>query len=122
MKIPGCFLSLSLLFLMAGSSAQNTRRQHTFMVGSAAKGAASAHLVISPYLNQQLAKFRIVHMPFEAARLSPHERELVEKLVDASKYLEDIYWRQSDPEALDLYQSLEGSNDPRDIGLRRYLW
>ena len=42
--------------------------------------------------------------------------------MEASQYLESIYWRQIDPEALALYQSLEDSKNPRDIQLRRYLW
>jgi Peptidase family M49 len=46
----------------------------------------------------------------------------VGKLVEACQYLESIYWRQIDPEALALYQSLEGSKNSRDIQLRRYLW
>ena len=31
---------------------------------------------------------------------------MVEKLVDASRYLEEIFWRQIDPDGLVLYQSL----------------
>jgi len=46
---------------------------------------------------------------------------MVEKLVEACHFLESIYWRQVDPEALALYLSLEGSKNPRDIRLRRYL-
>jgi len=42
--------------------------------------------------------------------------------VEACQYLESIYWRQIDPEALALYQSLERSTSPRDVLLRRYLW
>ncbi len=97
-------------------------KSKTFMTGSAAKGAESAHLDVAPDLAQRLARFRRVEMPSYMAGLSPRERKLVEKLVDASRYLEDIYWRQSDPEALHLYQSLEGSKNPKDIELRRYLW
>jgi hypothetical protein len=46
---------------------------------------------------------------------------MVEKLVDASRYLEEIYWRQSDPDALMLYESLSGSTNAKDEKLRRYL-
>ena len=61
-------------------------------------------------------------MPFETAGLSAREQQLVHKLVEACGYLESIYWRQSDPEALTLYQSLASSRNRRDIELRRYLW
>jgi len=60
-------------------------------------------------------------MPFHSAGLTARERRLVEKLVDASQYLEDIFWRQSDPDGLTLYQSLKGSTDAKDIELRHYL-
>jgi hypothetical protein len=92
------------------------------MYGSAARGADSAGLEIAPDLAQRLARFRQVRMPFHSAGLTVREREMVEKLVDASRYLEEIYWRQSDPEALTLFQSLVGSRNPRDVELRRYLW
>ena len=92
------------------------------MVGSAARGGASAGLQVAPDLSQRLAKFRVVRMPFHSAGLSARERQMVDKLVEASGYLEDIYWRQSDPEALNLYLSLAGSKNPKDVELRRYLW
>ena len=38
------------------------------------------------------------------------------------RYLEDIYWRQNDPEALTLYQSLAHSTSEKDQQLRHYLW
>ncbi len=90
--------------------------------GTAATEAAAHNLQVAPDLGQRLAKFRRVQMPFHAAGLTERERKMVEKLVDASRYLEEIFWRQSDPEALTLYESLAGSKDPRDEQLRRYLW
>jgi len=92
------------------------------MTGSAAKGAASAGMQVAPDLDQRLARFRRVRMPFQSAGLNAREQKLVNKLVDASRYLEEIFWRQVDPEALTLYQSLAGSKSPRDQKLRRYLW
>lgn len=92
------------------------------MTGSAARGAHSAGLKIAPDLNAQLAKFKRVQMPLDAKNLSARERQLVQKLVQACGYLENIFWRQSDPEALTLYQSLANSQSQRDVNLRRYLW
>jgi hypothetical protein len=92
------------------------------MTGSAAKGAESAGLKVVPDIAERVAKFRRVQMPFRSAGLSVRERKMVEKLVEACRSLEDIFWRQSDPEALTLYQSLAGSKNPRDMELRRYLW
>jgi hypothetical protein len=61
-------------------------------------------------------------MPFHNGDYSAREQQLVAKLVDACLYLEDIYWRQVDPEGLELYLSLAKSSDPKTIELRRYLW
>lgn len=60
-------------------------------------------------------------MPFRSEGLSAREQALVKKLVEASQYLEDIYWRQSDQEGLALLGSLEGKNVPEDVALRRLL-
>lgn len=72
-------------------------------------------------LDRILAKWRPVKMPFDSKGLSARERRMVEKLVEASRYLEDIYWRQSDPEGLKLYKSLESSRKPLDRKARRLL-
>ena len=45
-------------------------------------------------------------MPWQSAGLGARERQLVEKLVEACRQLESIYWRQSDPQALALYKAL----------------
>ena len=66
-------------------------------------------------LDQRLAKWQTVKMPFNSSGLSSRERQMVEKLVEASQYLDQIFWRQSDPEGLALYKS---SQDPK---LRRLL-
>ena len=92
------------------------------MVGSTAKGPETADLQVAADLDQRLAKFRRMDMPFHSAGLTARERQLVEKLVDACRYLEEIYWRQSDPDGLMLYQSLAGSTSPKDVKLRHYLW
>jgi hypothetical protein len=78
-------------------------------------------LRVAPDLTQRLAKFRQVQMPFHSTGLTTNEKKMVEKLVDASRYLGDIFWRQNDPEALDLYQSLATSDKPSDQTLRHYL-
>ena len=61
-------------------------------------------------LDARLARFRQVQMPFHSDRLSVRERRLVEKLVEACQHLELIFWEQSDPDALSLY---ERSTDPK---------
>ena len=91
------------------------------MTGTAARGAASAGMGVATDIDQRLAKWRVVRMPFRTAGLTQKEIKMVNKLVDACQYLESIYWRQSDPEALTLYQSLASSTSPRDVKVRRLL-
>src|SRR5438128_1046205 len=111
-----------LLFLISMSTPISAQKKPRFMTGSAAKGAQSAGMKVASDLDTRVNKFREVRMPFDSASLSVRERKLVEKLVEACHYLENIFWRQSDPEALTLYQSLAGSKNPGDLKLRRYLW
>jgi hypothetical protein len=72
-------------------------------------------------LAARLARFKPIHMPFHSEGLAPREIQLVHKLVEASNYIEQIYWRQSDPEGLKLYLSLAKSTRPPDAKLRRFL-
>ena len=80
-----------------------------------------ANLIVAKDLPVQLAKFRQVHMAFDAQALSSRERQLVEKLVEASRYLGEVYWEQSDPGALVIYRDLKSDHSPAAEQLRRFL-
>ena len=99
-----------------------SQEKSKLMTGSAAKPAQPVSVKVAPDLAKRLAKFRSVEMPLRGTQLTANERKMVDQLVEACHYLEGIFWRQMDPEALALYQSLAGSTNPRDIQLRRYLW
>ena len=79
-------------------------------------------LKVVPDIAQRVAKFKPVEMPFNAQGLTPRERQLVDKLVEANHSIEAIYWRQNDPEALTLYQQLAGSKEERDQLVRKYIF
>ncbi len=113
---------LVLVFLLLMPSFASAQQKKRVMTGSAAKSGAAANLKVAADLSQRLAKFRRVPMPFPGAGPNSREQQLVHKLVEACGYLESIYWRQSDPEGLTLYQSLASSRNRRDVELRRYLW
>src|ERR1700686_688485 len=113
---------LVLVFLLVMPSFGAEQRKKKVRTGSAAKSGAPANLKVAADLEQRLARFRRVQMPFRTAGLSAREQQLVHKLVEACGYLESIYWRQSDPEGLTLYQSLASARNRRDVELRRYLW
>jgi hypothetical protein len=114
------FLLPTVLCVLAPMA--TSQHKSIVMTGSAAKASQPANLRVAPDLAKRLAKFRSVEMPLKRAELSPNERKMVDKLVEACQFLEGVFWRQMDPEALSLYQSLSGSIHPRDIQLRRYLW
>ena len=81
----------------------------------------SSKLEIAPDLAQRLAKFKKVHMPYDSRGLTDREKQMVDKLVDASGLLDCIYWRQSDPEGLKLYLSLAHTTNPQFQMLAEYL-
>jgi hypothetical protein len=82
---------------------------------------AAAKTYVVPDLAQRVAKFKQVKIAYTATSLTSNERKMVVKLVDAAGLLDDAYWRQSDPDGLQLYVSLASSKKPKDILLRRYL-
>src|SRR3984893_16745669 len=89
-------LSAALLLLLAplaGQCASNSPRLST------------SDLKVAPDLDARLARFKPINMPFHEQGLSPREIQLVHKLVDAANYIEQIYWRESDPDGLKLYLS-----------------
>jgi hypothetical protein len=85
-------------------------------------GAAPARADVPPDLEKRLARWKPVPMPFAMEKLAERERRLVEKLIEACRPIEDIFWQQSDPEGAALYNTLASSADPRDKAVRRLLW
>ena len=59
---------------------------------------------------ERLARWKRVEMPFHAGGLSAREKQMVEKLVDASLLLDDVYWRQSDADGLNLYKTTQDAS------------
>jgi len=119
-------LLLVLLFALALFSSSASPQSSAAKLSKEGKRAATARpvqkLAVLPDLDQRLARYRPVKMPFHSARLTARERQMVVRLVEASHDLEDIFWRQSDPEALSLYRALAGSKKPEDEKLQRFLF
>src|SRR5512146_2919078 len=108
MKTLHLFLMLSIVLVSSASlSAQAGRR-----AGAAPKPADKCAIKepIKEDITAQVAKFKMVSMPFSVIGLSPQEQQMVYKLVEASRYLESIYWRQSDPQGLRLLNQVSGCN------------
>ena len=107
------------MFLLVAASA--ALAVFVALVAGAAPQKPASNLAAVPDLAQRVAKFRQVKMPFNSQGLSDREKQMIDKLVDASGLLDCIYWRQSDPGGLKLYLSLQGNANPQDELLRRYL-
>jgi hypothetical protein len=75
-----------------------------------------------PDLPQRIAQFKPVRMPYDTTGLSEPERRMIDQLVAASRHLESMFWRQSDPVGLALYKALESDATPRARDVRRYLF
>src|SRR4029079_8030090 len=77
---------------------------------------------VAPDIEQRLAKFKPVEMPFTFEDYSKREVRLIHELVAALRDLEDIYWRQNNPDDIAIWQGLAGDKTARGKALRRYLW
>jgi len=85
------------------------------------QGHAGGKLQVAPDLYKRIARYRSVPMAAPEG-LSAREQQMVDKLVEACHYLEDIFWRQNDPEALTLYQALAKRKLKRDLQLRHFVF
>lgn len=63
----------------------------------------------------RLSKWKQVPMADGTAGLSAAQKAVVSKLVDASRFIESIYWRQSDMEALRLLESTRNAELKRAL-------
>ena len=111
--------SFFLLLMMGHSFA--AKKSSTKQAAQKSTVCVTCSMKVVPDLAQQLAKWKPVEMPFHKEGLTQREIQMVQKLVVATRYLDDIYWRQSDPEALQLNEQLKGSTNPQDVQVRRFL-
>lgn len=113
--------SLSIpLILLTVLQAQTTHKTTRTPLHSGTSRFAKPQYVV-PDLTERLAKYQRVTIQFNKSKFSARELQMIEKLVDASRYLDDIYWRQNDPAGLDLYLRLQKSQTAKDVKVRRYL-
>jgi hypothetical protein len=118
----GLIALLSLAGLAGSVHAARARSARRSEAKPAQAGAPLANLEVAPDLDKRLAKWKPVEMPFDASGLSPRERQLVDKLVEACQDLEDLYWRQSDPADIQLYNKLAHSAGAQERAVARMLW
>src|SRR5436305_783156 len=119
MKTERCLLALLLAMVLPGTILAQAGRRAAPPPKTADKCLLKEN--VNEDIAAQVAKFKLVSMPFSVNGLSEQERKMVYKLVEASQFLESIYWRQSDPKGLELYKRLLGCNQVMNQKIRRFL-
>ena len=119
MKTERCLLALIFAIVLPGTLLAQAGRRAAPPPKTADKCLLKEN--INEDIAAQVAKFKLVSMHFSVNGLSDNERKMVYKLVEASQFLESIYWRQSDPKGLELYKRLLGCNQVMNQKIRRFL-
>ena len=84
-------IAFSLFVLITIMSiSTSAQKKRGLLVGTAAKAAEPANVKVVPDIAKRVARFRAVEMPLPND-LTPNERKMVGKLVDACQYLDSIY-------------------------------
>ncbi len=72
-------------------------------------------------IRSKLRQFERAEMWFDSSVLSDKERKVLEKMIEAARLMDEIFWRQSSHDALAIRRRLEVSHSPSDRDLLRYL-
>jgi hypothetical protein len=99
--------SLMILLLIAGFSCSS---------GCKAKKMKEEEKLSSlwraPDIKERLAKYTPTEITFDESLLNDEDRGVLEKLVTAARYMDNIFWKQAWPEGLDMKETLEKSTEP----------
>jgi hypothetical protein len=71
---------------------------------------------------ERLARWKAVEIPFHSAGLSPRERQMVGKLVEACQLLDSVYWRQNDFGGLTVYKATREPTLKALLGINGGRW
>lgn len=104
--------ALGLVLFAALPGCKPARKQEAQAMSAAAK---------LPDIKARLAKFAPTELTYDAARLGAEDRQVLQKLVEAARPIDDIFWRQAYPQGLELKSALERSTAPEDKDYLRFL-
>lgn len=104
---------LALLLLGAGVLSTGCSREKG-PVTSGAPGTAPSGLVFAPDIRERLARLPRTPIDFDRSLLDAKETQVAQKLIEASRYMNDIFLVQVSQSNPDLYQRLSaaGQGDP----------
>ncbi len=83
---------------------------------------SAAALVLALTPAERLAQWKPVEMPFHSSGLSRQETQMVDKLVEACRLLDDVYWRQSDIAGLNLLKTTPDATLKRLLVIMGSRW
>lgn len=104
--------AVGLAAVLAGAGCKPARKQES---------SESSSLVKVPDIQARLARYAPTELSFDAARLSDGDRRVLRKFVEASRFIDDIFWRQYYPQGLKLRALLERSAAPEDKDYLKFL-
>jgi len=82
--------------------------------GKKVDAGITSELRKAPDIVDRLFKYAPTPIAFEEALLTVEQREVLEKLVQAAKHMDNIFWRQAYHEGSSMKELLERSSDPFD--------
>jgi hypothetical protein len=98
---------LALAFtLIAITACQNTETAPAASSAAPPKSSASSALAIAPDTTQRLAQLPRTTIDYDRALLNANEQQVVAKLIEASKSLDEIYYRQVSEENVSMRDQL----------------
>jgi hypothetical protein len=74
-----------------------------------------------PDIKERLAKYAPVEMTYDESLLNEEQKQVLEKLIQAAKHMDTIFWKQAYPQGLAIKEELERSKDPADKDYLRFL-
>ena len=84
-----------LLIILAGAvTACQTSTMPTTNTTSAPPAAATSSMTVAPDVAQRMAQLPRTVIDYDRSLLNDNERQVVAKLIEASKQIDEIYWRQ----------------------------
>ncbi len=102
-------LAVLLIFLKIGEN------------GKKGEPAAMKDTSAAAEIKGKLERFAPVELTVDPALLGAEDKAVLRELVAAARKIDDIYWKQSAPEGLEIRQRLQASADPADKDRLRYL-
>ncbi len=72
-------------------------------------------------LKEKIESYAPIHISADLSHLSKNEMEAVKKLAEAGKIADEIFWKQSSPDAIAIREQYKNAQTPHDKDLYEYI-